>query len=109
MIIVNIRYTGEGDNAIRFAREMTESGTVKAIREKEGNIRYEYFIPLEDEHTVLLIDAWKNQEAIDEHHQSPMMNTIAQLREKNDLTMKVERYQVTDDEIPESDRSFIRE
>ena len=57
--------------------------------------------------TVLLIDAWENQEAIDAHHASHMMATIAELREKYDLHMTIERF-VSDDKIPEQDKAFLR-
>ena len=67
------------------------------------------FFPMDDDETVLLIDSWKNQEAIDLHHQSPMMQEIINLREKYDLHMKVERYLSDDEGIPEADRSYIRE
>lgn len=68
-IMVNIRYGGKDGAARAFAREMTESGTVAKIRAEAGNLRYEYFLPLDgDGETVLLIDAWENQAAIDEHH-----------------------------------------
>ncbi len=106
-IVVNIYYKGENGSAAKFAEEMISSGTVDAIRNEKGNIRYEYFLPMNDPDTVLLIDAWENQEAIDLHHASPMMKTITELREKYDLHMKVERY-VSEDDIPESDKSFIR-
>lgn len=43
--------------------------------------RYEYFFPMDDPETVLLIDRWKDQEALDIHHKSEMMNEIAVLRE----------------------------
>lgn len=107
-ITVNLYYTGEKGNARKFAEEMTKSGTVGAIREEEGNLRYEYFIPLEDQETVLLIDSWENQEAIDRHHASPMMKKIAELREKYDLHMKVERYLSDEERISEKDRAYIR-
>ena len=79
-IVVNLRYTGTNGNAVRFAREMEQSGTADAIRAEEGNLRYEYYVPLDDAETVLLIDAWTDQAAIDRHHASPMMKTIAALR-----------------------------
>lgn len=106
-VTVNIYYRGNGGNARRFAREMVESGTVAKIRAKDGNLRYEYFFPMEDEETVLLIDSWKDQSAIDEHHASPMMRTIAELRDKYDLHMTVERY-LSDDENADIDSEFIR-
>ncbi len=62
------------------------------IRAEEGNERYEYFFPLDDPETVLLIDRWRDQQALDDHHKSEMMEEIAALREKYALRMRVERY-----------------
>ena len=105
-ITVNLRYTGTNGNALKFAEEMMASGTVDAIRAEEGNLRYEYYQSLDDPETILLIDSWANQEAIDLHHASPMMETIAKLREKYDLHMTVERY--TNADMPETETRFIR-
>ena len=105
-IAVNLRYKGENGAARKFAEEMISSGTVQKIREEAGNLRYEYYTSFDDPETVLLIDSWENQEAIDVHHASPMMAKIAELREKYDLHMTVERF--TSDELPEQDQSFIR-
>ena len=105
-ITVNIKYTGTDGNALKFAEEMIASGTVDAIRAEQGNLRYEYYQSLDDPETILLIDSWVNQEAIDKHHATPMMATIAELREKYDLHMTVERY--TNTETPETENRFIR-
>ncbi len=105
-ITVNIKYTGVDGNALKFAKEMTASGTVDAIRAEEGNLRYEYYQSLDDPETVLLIDSWASQEAIDRHHATPMMATIAALREKYDLHMSVSRYTPADQS--EKDERFIR-
>ena len=74
------------------AQEMESSGTAELIRQEPGNLRYQYFTPFDDPETVLLIDSWESQEAIDVHHASPMMAEIARLREKYDLHMKAERF-----------------
>ena len=105
-ITVNLRYTGTDGNARKFAEEMVSSGTVDAIRAEEGNLRYEYYQSLDDPETILLIDSWANQEAIDKHHVTPMMDTIAKLREKYDLHMTVERY--TAAKTPETENKYIR-
>ena len=105
-ITVNLRYTGKNGNARKFAEEMTAGGTVTRIRAEAGNLRYEYYQPLDDPETILLIDSWESQEAIDIHHASPMMATIAALREKYDLHMTVERY--VSAETPETENRFIR-
>ena len=90
---VNIYYTGENGNARKFAEEMKSSGLVERIRAEAGNLRYEYFLPIDDPETVLLIDAWENEEALDFHHKSPMMKAIAALREKYHLKMRVQKCQ----------------
>ena len=105
-ITVNLRYTGKDGNARRFAEEMTESGTVAAIRAEAGNLRYEYYLSLGDPETVLLIDQWRDQAAIDAHHASPMMATITALREKYDLHMTVARFVIAEEN--DTDRRFIR-
>lgn len=107
-IVVNLYYTGTNGSARRFAEEMEASGTADLIRKENGNKQYRYFFPMDDPETVLLIDAWRDQAAIDAHHASPMMATIAQLREKYDLHMRVERYVTDEDGIPSTDTQFIR-
>lgn len=79
-ITVNIYYSGTDGNAKRFAEEMLSKGIVNKIRKEKGNLRYEYFFPMNDAETVLLIDSWENQEALDIHHKSPMMERIITLR-----------------------------
>ncbi|MBQ2312182.1 MAG: antibiotic biosynthesis monooxygenase [Firmicutes bacterium] len=108
MITVNIYYTGRDGSARAFAEEMVRSGVVSDIRAEDGSLRYEYFFPIDDPETVLLIDQWRDQAAIDAHHASPMMAKIAALREKYDLHMKVERFESDETGIPEKDREFIR-
>lgn len=107
-ITVNLYYTGKDGNARRFAQEMEESGTAEAIRREDGNLKYEYFFPMQDPETVLLIDSWRDQKAIDAHHASPMMEKIASLRDKYDLHMRVERYRADEKGLPEGDVQFIR-
>ena len=105
-ITINIYYTGRNGAARAIADEMIATGVVDAIRAEEGNLRYEYFCPLDDPETVLLIDSWRDQAALDVHHASPMMARIAELRDKHDLHMRVERF-VSDDAAPDGSQ-FVR-
>lgn len=91
-LTVNILYTGTGGSARKFAEDMTKSGLVDKIRAEKGNLRYEYFLPMGDPESVLLIDVWENEEALDLHHKSAEMKEIAALREKYHLKMKVQKF-----------------
>ena len=105
-ISVNLYYHGENGNARKFAEEMERSGLADKIREEDGNLKYQFFVLLNDPETVLLIDQWRDQAAIDAHHASPMMAQLAQLREQFDLHMTAERYTSVD--APAADERFLR-
>lgn len=104
---INIYYTGLNGSAKEFANEMINLGIVDEIRNKKGNLKYEYFYPLNDDETILLIDSWENQEALDEHHKSETMNKIMNLRNKYNLHMKVERYSL--EENNDGDKKYIKD
>ncbi len=108
-ITINIYYSGTMGNAKKFAKEMVASGIVDEIQKETGNLKYEYFLPFNDEETVLLIDSWKNQHSLDMHHQSPVMKKIIALREKYNLSMRVERYLTDESGIPDKDKKYIKE
>lgn len=108
-ITINIYYSGKDGNARKFTEEMVSNGIVSDIRAEDGNMGYEYFFPMDDKETVLLIDSWKDQHSIDVHHASSMMAKITELREKYGLHMRVERYVSDETGIPVADRTFIKE
>ncbi|GFZ27534.1 putative quinol monooxygenase [Lactobacillus corticis] len=105
-LIVNLYYTGKPGAAQAFVKEMEASGCAERIRQEAGNERYDYFQPLNDPDTILLIDQWADQASLDRHHASPMMQELADLREKYDLHMRVERM-VPANDAP-GDEKFLR-
>ena len=105
-ITMNLYYTGKDGNARKFAEEMERSGTAGQIRAEAGNEKYDYFFPMNDPETVLLIDSWKDQASLDAHHASAMMESVAALREKYDLHMRAERYR--SDDADHADKRFLR-
>lgn len=105
MITVLIRYKGNKGSAEKFVDEMITSGIVDQIRKEKGNLQYEYFFPNKKDDTVLLVDSWTCQEALDIHHKLPLMEKIKELREKYDLHMEVNKYQLIADK---KDKKYIR-
>ncbi len=43
---VHLYYTGANGSARRFAEEMEKSGVADTVRAEEGNLRYDYYIPM---------------------------------------------------------------
>lgn len=91
-LTVNIFYSGKDGAAIKFANEVIASGLINRIRAEEGNLGYEYYLSIENKEEVLLIDKWVNQEVLDKHHKSIMMEEINKLRNKYNLRLKIYKY-----------------
>ncbi|HEM6136669.1 TPA: antibiotic biosynthesis monooxygenase [Streptococcus suis] len=108
MITIHLYYTGKNGSALAFAQEMETSGIADRIRKQAGNTRYQYFAPLDDPHSILLVDSWTDQAALDIHHASPMMQEILDLRSKYQLTVTAERYRSDETGIPERDKDFLQ-
>ena len=68
--------------------------------------QFKEFLDIEKSFFELNIDTWKDQQALDMHHNSKIMSSIEKLREKYDLHMVVERYVQAD--INDSDVIFMR-
>ena len=79
-----------------------------ASAQRKATLATGTFQPLDDPETIMLIDSWRDQAALDAHHASPMMATIAELREKYDLHMRVERFVTDAAGVPSQDAAFIR-
>ena len=107
-IIMHLYYTGTDGSARRFAEEMERSGIAQRVRQEPGNVGYAYYLSLSDPETVLLVDAWRDQEALDVHHASPVMEEISHLREKYDLHMRAERCVEDAAGISAEDSKFLR-
>ena len=91
-LTINIYYTGKNGAAKKYAEEMKSSGIIGKVRAEDGNEKYEFFYPIGDAETVLLIDKWADENALDMHHKSDIMKEIAKLRDKYGLRMRVERF-----------------
>lgn len=108
MITMQLYYTGKNGNALKFAQEMETDGIADKIRAAEGNLSYRYYQSLTDPETILLVDSWKDQVALDDHHASPMMQDILDLRQKYQLNVQAECYISDAAGIPEHDRDYLK-
>lgn len=91
-VTINVHYTGEGDAANRFVREMTDSGLLSAVRAERGCEGYEYFTSVENEHDVLLVEHWTDEDSLEAHIAGENMKGIDALKEGLGLDAVVERY-----------------
>lgn len=91
-IALNVYYKGKNGSAKTFVTEMEKRGVADNIRNKEGNLCYEYYNSLRNVDEILLVEVWKDDDTLHFHHDSDDIKKIAELKDKYELEQLVKRY-----------------
>lgn len=91
-IVLHVYYSGKSGQAKAFAAEMQEFLRSQVLQEK-GCLQYDYFIPLEDDSKILLIEHWEDQNALNAHANGFVMAQLKQIKAKYELNTEIERYE----------------
>ena len=92
-IILHVYYRCKSGVAQDFVRAIKESGAQDFVRAEDGCIQYDYTLSLEEPDTVVLLEKWRDGEALAAHMQQPHMETIKELKSRFALDAVIERYE----------------
>lgn len=92
-IILHVYYRSKNGTAEDFVRAVKESGVQDKVRAEDGCIQYDYNLSLEESGTVVLLEKWRDSDALTAHMQQPHMETLKELKERYDLETAIERYE----------------
>nr|WP_242868452.1 antibiotic biosynthesis monooxygenase [Clostridium neonatale] len=91
-IILNVIYTVKDGTRQDFYNEIVKEKIDQLSRDEEGNIKYEYYFPVEDENKILLIEVWKDAEAQKLHNKSEHFEKLQKIKEKYVINVQFERF-----------------
>ncbi|MBS5548199.1 putative quinol monooxygenase [Pseudoflavonifractor sp. An184] len=77
MLLIQVTYTMRPGQRDAFVRKIRESGILDAIRGEEGCLGYSYYLPEEEDGTLLLIEKWTGAPAQKAHLETPHMKQMA--------------------------------
>ena len=77
MLLIQVTYTMRPGQRDAFVRKIRESGILDAIRGEEGCLGYSYYLPEEEDGTLLLIEKWTGAPAQKAHMETPHMKQMA--------------------------------
>ena len=77
MLLIQVTYTMRPGQRDAFVRKIRESGILDAIRGEEGCLGYSYYLPEEEDGTLLLIEKWTGAQAQKAHLETPHMKQMA--------------------------------
>lgn len=77
MLLIQVTYTMHPGQREAFVRKIRESGILDAIRGEDGCLGYSYYLPEEEDGTLLLVEKWTDAQAQKAHLETPHMKQMA--------------------------------
>ena len=93
MIVLNVTYKCRPDMKEEFLEMIITEGIDAASRAEEGNIKYDYYLPADGSDELLLVEKWKDAEAIAEHGKQPHYARLKALKTEYVTDTVIERFE----------------
>ncbi len=98
MIVLNVTYKCKPDMKEEFLEMIITEGIDTASRAEAGNIRYDYYLPADGRDELLLVEKWKDAEAIAEHGKKPHFARLKALKAEYVTDTFIERFESEEQE-----------
>ena len=94
MIVLNVLYKCRPDMREEFLERIYTEGIDKASRAEEGNITYDYYTSLDRSEELLLLEKWRDADALAVHSQQPHFVRLGGFINDYVADTVVEKYEV---------------
>ena len=94
MIVMNVTYKCKPDLREEFLEMIITEGIDIASRAEEGNLKYDYFIPTDGSDDLLLVEKWRDAEALSTHGTQPHFAKLKELKNQYVNDTIIEKFEV---------------
>lgn len=77
---LNVLYTLKPGMRAAYLADIAAKGIQTAVRAEDGCLRYDYFLSVEKEDQLLLVEQWADRAAQQQHMTQPHMETLKQMK-----------------------------
>ena len=92
MIIARVYYTALPGKREAFVKRLFDEGLPQASRAEEGNISYEYGFDPENPDGVLLMERWKDNDAVLKHQTMPHFKRTGEVKAEYIAKTEIQKY-----------------
>ena len=93
MIVLNVTYKCRPDLRGEFLEAIMTEGIDAASRAEAGNIKYDYYTPVDNSDELLLVEKWRDADALKEHSAQPHFLRLGELKPEFVLDTVIERFE----------------
>ncbi len=94
MIVLNVTYKCKPDMREEFLEMIYTEGIDVASRAEEGNIKYDYYTPVDGSDDLLLVEKWRDAEALAAHGKQEHFARLGELKKELVLDTIIEKFEV---------------
>ena len=80
-----------------FYDAVTESGIAAASRAEAGNEKYDYYLSPDNENELLLLEIWRDAEAVRLHGETAHFKALGALKQAYVTETVIRRYEIAED------------
>lgn len=80
MIVLNVTYQCKPDLREAFLERILAEGIDKKSRSEAGNIKYDYYLPVDSGDDLLLVEKWQDADALAAHGRQPHFLRLGALK-----------------------------
>ena len=93
MIILNVTYKCKPGMREEFLNAIRAEGLDAACRAEAGNLKYDYYLPADGSDELLLVEKWRDAEALALHGKEPHFARIGALKPLYVIDTLIERFE----------------
>ena len=94
MIVLNVTYKCKPDMGDEFLEAIMAEGIDEACRAEDGNIKYDYYFPADGSDELLLVEKWRDAEALAVHGKQPHFARLGELKNEFVDDTAIEKFEV---------------
>jgi len=92
MLFLNVIYTVKDGKREEFYNQLYDKGIITKSRNEKGNLKYDYFLPVDNLNDILLLEIWTDTIAQQFHAQTPHFLELQELKKDYVLNVKIEKF-----------------
>ena len=94
MIVLNVIYKCKPGKREEFLQKIRVEGIDAASRGEDGNSKYDYYLPVDSSDELLLIEKWRDADALAAHGKQPHYARLGRLKPDYVLETGIERFEM---------------
>ena len=95
MIVLNVTYRCKPGMRDEFLQKIQAEGIDAASRAEDGNLKYDYYVPVAGGDELFLLEKWQDGAAIAAHSKQPHFLRLGQLKPEYVEDTVIEKFEVS--------------